>query len=87
LAAPAVFTAAAVRNQRGLAPIAPDPALSQAADTLRMLRGEVPTPAQAAALDTYLVTVADHGLNASTFAARVVASTRAGLVSAVLAGI
>lgn len=87
LASPAVFTAAAVRKQRGLAPIAPDPALSQAADTLRMLRGEVPTPAQAAALDTYLVTVADHGLNASTFAARVVASTRAGLVSAVLAGI
>ncbi|HEV7334378.1 MAG TPA: citrate synthase/methylcitrate synthase [Bosea sp. (in: a-proteobacteria)] len=87
LAAPAVFTAAAVRKQRGLAPIAPDPALSQAADTLRMLRGEAPTTAQAAALDTYLVTVADHGLNASTFAARVVASTRAGLVSAVLAGI
>jgi citrate synthase len=82
LAAPAVFTAAAVRKGRGLAPIAPDPNLSQAADTLRMLRGEAP-----AALDTYLVTVADHGLNASTFAARVVASTRAGLVSAVLAGI
>jgi citrate synthase len=87
LAAPAVFTAAAVRKRRGHAPIAPDPALSQAADTLRMLRGEAPTAAQAAALDTYLVTVADHGLNASTFASRVVASTRAGLVSAVLAGI
>jgi citrate synthase len=42
---------------------------------------------EADALDTYLVTVADHGLNASTFAARVVASTRAGLGSAVLAGI
>jgi citrate synthase len=87
LAAPAVFTAAAVRKRRGLSPLAPDPALSQAADTLRMLRGEAPTAAEAAALDSYLVTVADHGLNASTFAARVVASTRAGLVSAVLAGI
>ncbi|MBN9467439.1 MAG: citrate synthase/methylcitrate synthase [Bosea sp.] len=87
LAAPAVFTAAAVRRQRGLPAIVPDPSLSQSADTLRMLRGEVPTTAQAAALDSYLVTVADHGLNASTFAARVVASTRAGLVSAVLAGI
>lgn len=87
LAAPAVFTAAAVRKRRGLMPIAPDPALPQAADTLRMLRGEAPSAAQAAALDAYLVTVADHGLNASTFAARVVASTRAGLVSAVLAGI
>lgn len=87
LAAPAVFTPAALRLRRGLAPIAPDPALSQAADTLRMLNDTAPTKQQAAALDTYLVTVADHGLNASTFAARVVASTRAGLVSAVLAGI
>ncbi|CAM5771290.1 citrate synthase/methylcitrate synthase [Bosea minatitlanensis] len=87
LAAPAVFTPAALRLRRGLAPVAPDPSLSQAADTLRMLTGAAPTPQQAAALDTYLVTVADHGLNASTFAARVVASTRAGLVSAVLAGI
>ena len=57
------------------------------ADTLRMLTGKAPTKQQAAALDTYLVTVADHGLNASTFASRVVASTRAGLVSAVVAGI
>lgn len=87
LAAPAVFTPAVLRMAKGLAPIAPDPTLSQAADTLRMLTGRAPTPEQAAALDTYLVTVADHGLNASTFAARVVASTRAGLVSAVIAGI
>ncbi|WP_449255008.1 citrate synthase/methylcitrate synthase [Bosea sp. (in: a-proteobacteria)] len=87
LAAPAVFTPGALRLRRGLDPVAPDPSLSQAADTLRMLTGTAPTPQQAAALDTYLVTVADHGLNASTFAARVVASTRAGLVSAVLAGI
>ena len=87
LAAPAVFTPAVLRMAKGLAPIAPDPTLSQAADTLHMLTGQAPTPEQAAALDTYLVTVADHGLNASTFAARVVASTRAGLVSAVIAGI
>src|SRR6185437_10379776 len=39
------------------------------------------------ALDRYLVTVSDHGLNASTFAARVVASTRAGLTSAVIAAL
>jgi citrate synthase len=87
LAAPAVFTPAVLRLAKGLPPIAPDPSLPQAADTLRMLGGTMPAPQQAAALDTYLVTVADHGLNASTFAARVVASTRAGLVSAVLAGI
>ena len=52
-----------------------------------MLRGAPATAAEAAALDAYLVTVCDHGLNASTFAARVVASTRAGLTSAILAGI
>ena len=87
LAAPAVFTPAVLRLAKGLSPIAPDPSLTQAADTLRMLGGNAPTQEQARALDTYLVTVADHGLNASTFAARVVASTRAGLASAVLAGI
>ncbi len=87
LAAPAVFTAAVVRAQAGEAPVAPDPSLTHAADVLRMLRGQPSTKAEADALDTYLVTVADHGLNASTFAARVVASTRAGLTSAVLAGI
>ena len=87
LAAPAVFTSAVVRAQAGHAPVAPDQNLSHAADILRMLRGSPATKAEADALDTYLVTVADHGLNASTFAARVVASTRAGLGSAVLAGI
>ncbi|WP_296598371.1 citrate synthase, partial [Phenylobacterium sp.] len=87
LAAPAVFTAAVVRAQAGEAPVAPDASLSHAADILRMLRGTPASKAEADALDTYLVTVADHGLNASTFAARVVASTRAGLGSAVLAGI
>ena len=87
LAAPAVFTAAVVRAQAGEAPVAPDPDLRHAADSLRMLRGAHPTKAEADALDTYLVTVSDHGLNASTFAARVIASTRAGLTSAVLGGI
>lgn len=87
LAAPAVFTAAVVRAQAGLAPVAPEPALGHAADILRMLRGTTPSKAEADALDTYLVTVSDHGLNASTFAARVVASTHAGLGSAVIAGI
>lgn len=87
LAAPAVFTPAVLRLRSGLDPIAPDATLSQAADTLHMLTGTTPGPQQAAALDTYLVTVCDHGLNASTFAARVVASTGAGLASAVLAGI
>ena len=86
-AAAAVFTAAAVRRARGLAPIAPDPSLSQSEDFLRMMRGEPALPAEARALDAYLATVSDHGLNASTFAARVIASTRAGLGSAVIGGL
>jgi len=87
IAAPAVFTAAVVRAQAGEAPIRPDPSLSHAADILRMLRGRPANRAEVEALDTYLVTVSDHGFNASTFAARVIASTRAGLTSAVLGGI
>ena len=87
LAAPAVFTPAVIRASAGLEPLPPDAALSHAADMLRMLTGSAPAPAEAAALDAYLVTIIDHGLNASTFAARVTASTLAGLTSAALAGV
>ena len=87
VAAPAVFTAAVIRAQAGEAPLRPDMTLSHAADTLRMLRGKPASAAEVEALDTYLVTVSDHGLNASTFAARVIASTLAGLTSAVVGGI
>jgi len=87
VAGTAVFTAAVLRLRRGLAPIAPDVRASHAADLLRMSCGEPPTEQQTAALDRYLVTVSDHGLNASTFAARVVASTRAGLASSVIAAL
>jgi len=87
VAAPSVYTAAVMRWRLGAQALAPDETLPQAADMLRMLHGRAPSAAQVAALDTYLVTVCDHGLNASTFAARVVASTGAGLASAVLAGI
>lgn len=65
----------------------PDPRARHAADYLRLATGAVPTAAAAAALDAYLVTVIDHGMNASTFAARVVASTASDAVSAVVAGI
>jgi citrate synthase len=87
IAAPAVLTAALLRRQAGEAAVAPDASLGHAADFLRMLRGEAPPGRDAIALDQYLVTVADHGLNASTFAARVVASTRAGLTSATVAAL
>src|SRR5690606_15223426 len=53
----------------------------------RMVTGTTPSPARARALDAYLVTVSDHGMNASTFAARVVASTGSDVVSAVVAAI
>jgi citrate synthase len=82
-----VAAAMAVRGAKGLDPVAPDPALGHAADLLRMLKGRPVDAAEAATLETYLVTVIDHGLNASTFAARVVASTQAGLLSAVVAGL
>ncbi|RDI29056.1 citrate synthase [Pseudacidovorax intermedius] len=87
VAAPVVFTAAVLRWKAGEPALVPEPEASHAADFLRMVSGRPATWAQAAALDAYLVTVADHGLNASTFAARVVASTGAGLASAVLAGL
>src|ERR1700742_1712742 len=81
-----VIAAALVRQANGEAPIAPDPTRGHAADTLRMLRGVPASAAEAKGLDAYLVTVSDHGMNASTFAARVVASTRADLFAAVTAG-
>ncbi|NDC58703.1 MAG: citrate synthase [Alphaproteobacteria bacterium] len=87
LAAPAVLTPALIRTRCGLEPLAPDAKAGQAADMLRMMTGAAPSPEAAAALDAYLVTVCDHGLNASTFAARVVASTWAGLGSSAIAGL
>lgn len=87
VAAAAVFSAAISRRRAGLAPVAPDASLSQAADYLRMLHGTQPTSAEVKAIETYLVTVCDHGFNASTFAARVIASTRAGLFSSVVGGL
>ena len=84
VAAMPVAVAALGRAAQGGDAILPDPDAGHAADFLRMLSGDAPARDAAAALDTYLVTVADHGLNASTFAARVVASTRAGVFSSVV---
>lgn len=87
VAAHPVFVAALCRRAEGKAPAAPDPARGQAADFLAMLTGETPKPEKVRALDAYLVTVIDHGMNASTFAARIIASTRAGMVSAIVGGL
>jgi len=82
-----VFLAALLRAEKGLAPVAPDRDLTTAQDLLRMIRGRRAEAPFEKALDAYLATVADHGFNASTFTARVVASTRAGLISSVLAAL
>jgi citrate synthase len=87
MAAPAVFLPGLLRLRKGFGPLPPDPASSQAEDILAMLTGSPPSREQVAALDTYLVTISDHGLNASTFASRVIASTQAGLTSSMLAAL
>jgi 2-methylcitrate synthase len=75
------------RIRNGKAPIDPDPALSQAANFLYMLKGEVPDDELAGFFDTCLVLHAEHSFNASTFAAREVASTKAHIYAAVAAGV
>lgn len=87
VAAVPVFTAAILRLAANQDPLAPDAMLGQAEDFLRMLRNENIPSHHVKALDTYLVTVADHGLNASTFAARIIVSTQAGLFSSVVGGL
>jgi len=83
----AVGLAAAVRLRVGGEPLAPDRTAAHAADLLRMVTGASAPAAHAPALETYLVSAMEHGLNASTFTARVVASTRAGLPAAVTAAL
>jgi citrate synthase len=86
-AAVGVFAAAWGRQHAGRALVAPDASAGHAADVLRMIRGDAAPAACASGLEAYLVTVVDHGMNASTFTARVVASTGSDAVSAVTAAI
>jgi citrate synthase len=65
-------------------PVDPCDDLDHAANYLYMLTGERPHPEAARALETYLNTVVDHGMNASTFTARVITSTRSDMVSAIV---
>ncbi len=78
------LVAALHRVGQGREPLEPDPSLGHAEDYLRMVRGERPAPAEARAVDRYLVLTADHGFNASTFAGRVIASTGADLGACVV---
>jgi citrate synthase len=82
-----VIVAAYWRLCQGQQPVAPRADLGQAANFLYMLTGQVPDLAQERGLETYLNTVVDHGLNASTFAARVIVATQSDLVSAVVGAI
>jgi citrate synthase len=80
-----VAVPALLRQASGLSPLPPDPALSTAADLLRMLHGKADDATKVDALDTYLTVMAESGLSASSFTARVVASTRSSLAASVLA--
>jgi citrate synthase len=71
------------RMLNGEAPVPISTELSHAAHYLHQLSGLVPSPERARALETYLNTVCDHGLNASTFTARVIVSTRSDVISAI----
>ncbi|MER5926864.1 citrate synthase/methylcitrate synthase [Streptomyces mirabilis] len=83
-AAPTLLTAL-YRLGRGLEPVEPRDDLPYAANYLYMLTGSEPDPARARAIEQYLISTIDHGFNASTFTARVIASTGAD-VAACLVG-
>jgi len=83
----ATIVASYGRLLTGEGPIAPHHGLSHAANYLYMLKGTRPSAARTRALETYLNTVIDHGLNASTFTARVIVSTESDLISAIVGAI
>ncbi|HKO01509.1 MAG TPA: citrate synthase/methylcitrate synthase, partial [Thermoanaerobaculia bacterium] len=87
LAAFPTIVATYARMRAGLPPITPRADLNHAANYLYMLNGSEPSAEQVRGLETYLNTVVDHGLNASTFTARVIASTESDLVSAIVGAI
>jgi citrate synthase len=84
VAALPVIVAAYHRLRDGLEPVPPDRRLGHAANYLWMLSAVRPTPERVRALTTYLNATSDHGMNASTFTARVIASTRSCLSSALV---
>jgi 2-methylcitrate synthase len=83
----ATLVAAVGRFRQGREPVAPDLALSHAENFLYMLRGERSSAAEAQAFDVALILHADHEFNASTFAARVAASTLADVHGAITAAV
>jgi len=75
------------RLRQGQKPVPPRSDLGHAANYLYMMTGKEPEKVKADAMNTYLITLSDHGMNASTFTARVVASTWSDIYSAVTAAI
>lgn len=82
-----VLIAAWEQRRRGNPIVTADPELGQAANFLWMLHGQQPTLAAEQALTAYLVLLAEHGLNASTFAARVAISAQSDIYAAITAAI
>ncbi|HTS32685.1 MAG TPA: citrate/2-methylcitrate synthase [Thermoplasmata archaeon] len=82
-----VLLARYVRRSRGELPIPPSAELSHAENYLSMLTGRRPSPAHVRALGSYLVLLADHGMNASTFALRIAVSTQSDLASGATAAL
>ena len=78
-----MLVAAYVRLRAGHEPVQPDADLGHAAAFLHALHGRRPAPEEEAAFNTYLVLLAEHGLNVSTFVARIVTSAQNDLYAAV----
>ena len=81
------INAAFDRLRRGQEPVDPLPGLGHAANYIYMLTGREPEAAKVDALNKYLILLADHGMNSSTFTARIVASTWSDMYSAITAAI
>lgn len=74
-----------IRNGQGL--IEPESDLSHAENYLRMISGKDPSAEMSAALNSYLILLSDHGMNASTFSCRVTISTLSDMYSAIVSAI
>lgn len=81
------MVAAYWRMLHGQEPLPPRPDLGHAANFLYILFGEEPDPERTRGLETYLNAVVDHGMNASTFTARVIISTQSDIISAIAGAI
>lgn len=75
------------RNDKGLDFILPNPKLNHIDNYIYMLTGKIPSPMESKLLETYMILTMEHGMNASTFAARVITSTESDMISAIVGAI